>query len=585
VNFLPSSAPLFGWQNRPVPVRPWEPEPLTHDAWPPNYKAVYAWRMQQLKLLSDPAMLASAKAYYSTHPMEFIVHWVDTYNPRKSNDKWMPFVFFKKQEEFIQFLHECRQDGENGLVEKARDMGATWACCAYSIWSWLFIANDAIGWGSRKEGLVDRLGDADSIFEKMRLLISRLPPCFLPSGFDPKKHATFMKFINPENGATITGEAGDNIGRGGRKSIYFKDESAHYERPEKIEAALGDNTNTQIDISSVNGLGNVFHRRREAGIEWTPGAQIEPGRCRVFVVDWRDHPEKTQEWFDKRKANFEREGMAHIFAQEVERNYSAAIVNTLIPFEYIRAAIDAHKVLPSKYPDRYKAADFVSENWSAALDVADDGIDRNALVKKQGVILRYARDFGERDPGVATRNVIGDCAQHKGKIKVQYDCIGIGAAVKSEFNRLRDDKETKELCQKVQLIPWNAAGSVQLPYERLIPDDDESPLNNDHFDNLKAQAWWALRTRFYKTWRAVTEGVRYSPDELISLDGSIPLIRQIEKELAQPTLGRSARSLKMIVNKKPDGTKSPNIADAITMAYFPMNDEHGVAVEGLYGNV
>jgi hypothetical protein len=60
--------------------------------------------------------------------------------------------------------------------------------------------------------------------------------------------------------STATGEAGDNIGRGGRTLGYFKDESAHYEHRDLIEAALGDNTNVQIDISSVNGLGNVFHR-------------------------------------------------------------------------------------------------------------------------------------------------------------------------------------------------------------------------------------------------------------------------------------------------------------------------------------
>ncbi|MDT9693866.1 hypothetical protein Q5762_37205, partial [Streptomyces sp. P9(2023)] len=82
-----------------------------------------------------------------------------------------------------------------------------------------------------------------------------MPDIWRPKGLKPKDHLTFMKCINLENGSTITGESGDNIGRGGRKSMYFKDESAHYERPEKIEAALGDNTNVQVDISSVNGLG------------------------------------------------------------------------------------------------------------------------------------------------------------------------------------------------------------------------------------------------------------------------------------------------------------------------------------------
>lgn len=97
-------------------------------------------------------------------------------------------------------------------MEKARDMGATWDACAYSVWRWLFIDNDAIGWGSRKEALVDKLGDPDSIFEKMRLLLKRLPTVFMPKDFNWSRHATFMKLTNPENGSIVSGEAGDNIG-------------------------------------------------------------------------------------------------------------------------------------------------------------------------------------------------------------------------------------------------------------------------------------------------------------------------------------------------------------------------------------
>lgn len=547
-------------------VEPWQPEPLSHENWPPDYRAVYAWRMRQLELINTPEMIAAAKAYYSTRPMEFIIHWIDTYNPRKIRDKWMPFVFFSKQAEFATFLHELRSKGENGLVEKCRDAGATWECCAYSVWSWLFIDNDSIGWGSRKEDLVDRLGNPDSIFEKMRLIIKRLPSFFLPVGFSPKDHATFMKLINPENGSVIMGEAGDNIGRGGRTSMYFKDESAHYPRPELVEAALGDNTNVQIDISSVNGLGNVFHRRREAGVEWEPGKPIADGYTRVFVIDWSDHPEKTQDWYDQRRARYEREGLLHVFAQEVDRNYSAAVQNTIIDATWIRAAIDAHIKIPG----------IAGDNWSAALDVADDGADRNALAKRQGNVIRAATEWGERDPGVSTRNVIAECRVHKG-IRIQYDSIGIGATVKSEFNRLID--EAVITADEIKLVAWNAGGEVQEKYARIIASDDQSPLNKDFFHNVKAQAWWSLRTRFYKTWRAITQNVVYDPAELISIDSEIPLLRQIEKELAQPTRGLSS-SLKMIVNKKPDGTKSPNIADSIVMVMFPMIEDYGVAAQG-----
>jgi phage terminase large subunit len=575
MTFLASHADLF---DPPIladiGLEPWKPRVLTHEQWPPPYERVYAWRIKTLaQLRADPTMLQEALAYYSTRPAEFICHWMDTYNPRKTTNKWMPFVLFVRQAELIEFFEELRRDSENGLVEKCRDAGVTWIGCAYSVWCWRFLPGDATGWGSRKEELVDKLGDPDSIFEKIRLLIQRLPDVFKPSNMKQ----SFMKVANNENGATITGESGDNIGRGGRKSRYMKDESAHYERPELIEAALGDNTDVQIDISSVNGLGNVFHRRREAGVVWEPGTQIERGMTRVFIFDWRDHPEKTQEWYDLRKARAEREGMQHIFAQEVDRNYSAAVQNTIIAFDWIEAAVDAHFHIPAlRVPP--------SDEWMAGFDLADEGGDQNALILRNGVILRHAEQWGERDPGVSTRKLlIGLRENGRRGIKVQYDCIGIGSNVKSEYNRLIDSGEIE--FGEFHMVPWHAGASVQQPFARIIPDDNESPRNRDFFGNMKAQAWWALRTRFYKTWRARTYGDVYDYDELISISSDIPsgVLHQLKKELAQPTRSQTTGSLKLYVEKKPNGTKSPNLGDATVQAYFPAPENGGSAETGHYG--
>lgn len=567
---------LFEAQIAADPIQPWKPRALEHHEWPPDYRGVYAWRMRQVAALrSDPALVTSAKAYYSTRPGEFIMHWMDTFDPRNPVQKWMPFIFFSRQMELVQFLHELRNTSQSGLIEKCRDAGATWVSCAYSVWSLLFIHNDAIGWGSRKESLVDKLGDADSIFEKMRLLLQRLPDVFKPVGWNPRTCASYMKIVNPENGANISGEAGDNIGRGGRKSMYFKDESAWYARPELIEAALGDNTNVQVDISSVNGVGNVFHRRRESGVLWTPDPDepLPRGPTRIFIIDWRDHPAKTQEWYDERKAKFTAEGMAHIFAQEVDRDYSSSVSNTIIALEWVDAAVDAHLTIP------YLAADLPPDVWGAGLDIADDGDDRNAMALRQWIILRSVEEWGERDPGVTTRRAYAACRDHL-PMKVQYDCIGLGAAVKSEYNRWVDEGLINQ--SQFRFVPWNAGSKVINPYERVIPDDDMSPLNRNMFGNFKAQAWWSLRTRFYKTWRAVNEGVVYPAEELISLDSSIPLLQQLKKELIQPTKGESS-SLQMIVNKKPNGTKSPNLADAVVQCMFPAPDDTGTVLTGTYG--
>lgn len=573
-----------------VEVIPWRPQVLDHASWPPDYKGVYAWRIKQLALInSSDDMLRGAKEYYRTHRVEFIMHWMDTFDPRKTDGtpKWVPFVLFKRQAYYIQFLEECERDQQCGLVEKSRDVGLTWLSCAYAVHKWLFETASSSGFGSRSEKLVDRIGDDDSIFEKIRKIIRHLPKCFLPKGFNRKDHLLSMRILNPENGAQITGEVGDNIGRGGRKGIYWEDESAHYEHPDLIEAALGDNTNVQIEISSVNGIGNLFERKRHSqeAEEWEPGKVIPFGKTRVFIVDWRDHPGKTLAWYNLRKKKAMADGNLHIFAQEVDRDYSGAIENTVIPFEWVMAAVWADKAkgistldyLLSKWPDK----DWTGGNWSAGLDVADGGGDTNALTKRRGIVLKYCEEWGERDPGVTARRTIAECMQHVG-IAVQYDPIGVGSSVKSEYNRLLLDEKLFTTAQ-IQMVPWNAGDSVLNPFDRVNSDDPKSVINKDFYANLKAQAWWALRLRFWKTFQAVTLGTYYPPEELIIIDPTLTNLSKLTKELAQPTFGKSVGQLKMLINKKPDGSKSPNLADSIVMCYYPLPGDFMGSYTGSYG--
>jgi phage terminase large subunit len=486
------------------------------ETWPPNYVEVFAQRQKRHKKLRSN--MIGAKEYYRTRPVEFIEHWVSTYDPRVTGGELpsrLPFILFQRQRDLVQFLLACLEGETNGLIEKCRDVGATWVCCAFSVWLWLYWPGVAVGWGSRKEQLVDKLGDPDSIFEKMRMIILGLPREFLPPGFSIKDDLAYMRIINPETGATITGEAGDNIGRGGRKRIYFKDEAAHLERPEKVEAALADNTRVQIDISSVNGLGNVFHRRREAGQEWQLGRPVSKTCSNVFIMDWRDHPAKTQAWYDQRRAKAQSDGLLHVFAQEVDRNYAASVENVVIPSEWVRAAIDAHVKLGFGDDGR----------WVGALDVADGGGDRNALAMRKGSVLKHVEEWGLRDTGLTARRAIAAC-EKVGAIEINYDCIGVGSGVKAETNRLRDEGL---MPRAVRFVPWDAGAGPFDPDENVVKGDRNSPLNKDFYQNLKAQAWWQLRRRFENTHRAVSEGLRLKPDDLISLSSELPLLRQLEK--------------------------------------------------------
>src|ERR1043165_9171751 len=160
-------------------------------AWPPCYTSEFERRTKMFKKLQgNPKLQRQIKAYYKDHPIEFINDWCVTEDPRSGDEgmRVMPFVLFNRQKEFVQFIKECVEDQESGLVEKSRDVGASWlsVCCA--IWLWLFWPNSAIGFGSQNIDKVDLLGDPSTIFHKVRLTVDWLPKFFLPAGFNRDMH-------------------------------------------------------------------------------------------------------------------------------------------------------------------------------------------------------------------------------------------------------------------------------------------------------------------------------------------------------------------------------------------------------------
>ena len=536
-------------------------EVKTTVAWPPDFFGETMRRIRLAEGLNDNADKAALRKIYARDAegcIKWIEDWCVTFDPRlKSRSKVIPFILFPKQKDFVRWLHALWKNDINGLAEKCRDIGATWLCCAFSVWLWLFHPGSAIGWGSRKKELVDHRGDPKAIFTKIRQIIQWLPKWMLPQGFIWRTHSTEMKILNPDNDSSIIGEIGDQIGRGGRTTIYFKDESAHYEHPDLIEAALGDNTNVQVDISSVNGSANVFYRRRMAGVVWeSANDNMAKGKVSVFIFDWRDHPGKTQEWYDLRRAVAEAEGLLHIFAQEVDRDYSGSVVGVIIKAEWVRAAIDAHVKLAA-------LGDWFEGEHMAGQDIADGGGDRNAFIGRHGSIVIAAEHWGG-EAGDAARVAIPKCLENNIH-EIYYDSIGVGAGFKTETNRMIEEPSWPP---SLRVMQWNAAAAPLDPSDPVIIGDDQSPTNEDQYGNLKAQAWFRLRSRFYKTYRAITKGEIYEPGELISLPSQLEHLHEIVMEMSQP-VSKVGTNGKTIVDKKPDGAVSPNLADALVMCFNP----------------
>lgn len=553
-------------------------EPTTTNTWPIDYDKVRAWRQRELLLYEDPSYFEQRKAFYASGVdgcIAFINHWIDTHEPRNAGKRdpdtgrrletVMPLILFPRQEQMLRFGFACLEAEANGIIEKSRDMGATWTWLAASVWMWLFWDAVSVGWGTATAIKLDRSGDTGSIFVKLRQTIKSLPSCFKPPNLNPGRHLLDKRVANPDNGSAIFGEIGEEIGRGSRARVYFVDEAAHLLNPEEVEAALSETTRVRIDMSSVSGLGTVFHRTRTGGKVYEPGKdeEIVQDRTNVFILDWRHHPGKSKDWYENRKALFESKGLAHVFASEVDRDYAAALQGTIIPKKWLEACVDAHLRIEGWEDDEDSGA------WVGGFDVADGGLDTNALVKRRGWVIKHADQWGDRDTAVSTRRALNGCKDTL-PILLSYDSVGVGAGVKAEANRLQDDEAFPS---GIRLVPWNGGGKVQWPGKNIIPHDEGSPKNKKHFANLKAQGWWNLRMRVYATFRYIVHGEVAPLDELISFDSVAigTLLYKLIEEIAQPT-AQPNTLMKLQVDKAPEGAASPNLGDACMMCCYPLRD-------------
>lgn len=288
----------------------------------PDYTEVFKIRTEKLEeIRNNPDSLPALKIYYKTHIADFINDWGMTFDPRNADidlPTTIPFVLFDRQREYCDWVMNHWKSRKGGIVEKSRDMGLSWLSVGIAASIWLFHPGVVLGFGSRKEEYVDKLGSPKSLFWKARKFIELLPQEFRPDDWD----APFMKIINNDNGSYIVGEAGDNIGRGDRTSIYFVDESAFIERQENVAAALSQTTNCQIDVSTPNGNGNTFYQKRHSG------------KVDVFTFHWKQDPRKDMDWYIEQKNTLDEV----IIAQEIDIDYNASTADSWISGDLVEEA-------------------------------------------------------------------------------------------------------------------------------------------------------------------------------------------------------------------------------------------------------
>ena len=224
--------------------------------------------------------------------------------------------------------------------------------------------------------------------------------------------------------------------------------------------------------------------------------------------------------------------------------------DSVIPYSWARSIVDAHKKLSMR----------VHGDTRCAFDVADGGVDLCALSVRQGILLHDVKEWTGKNSDLfaSTKKAFEYCDNYDSRLLL-YDGDGIGAGVKGDARILNERRK-----DKIETAVFRGSASVQRPDAKLYAQTK----NRDFFANFKAQAWWTLRERIRKTHNAIN-GIsieRIIHDDLISINGDMPNIDKLLSELSQPKVKYTSGG-KILIDKQPIGTKSPNLADAVMMVY------------------
>lgn len=476
--------------------------------------AAHAW---------DPFLQAAEMRVCQQSVVHFVNDWVWTYDPRE-NPTDMPFDLFGVQADFLLWIKEREDKKEYGICEKSRGQGASWLAICYAVHGWLFRRGFAAGFGSLKLEEVDEVGNMDTLLEKARFILRRLPEWMLPKDYQEAKHATHGKIVNPNNGAIITGEGGPNMGRGGRKGLFVVDEAAHLIDSDAVDSALAETAACRIDISTPHGTGNSFYKKRFSGLFPT------------FRLHWHDDPRKDEEWATKKKRELNNPAL---WAEQYEIDYTASLEGICIPAQWVRAAVELN--LPESEMPKV-----------AGLDISEAGDAKTVLISRRGPHVDLPVWWSGLNT-TATAHKAADMGEKQYVSDLYYDVSGVGTGVKGAW----------AATGRVLQFKPHPINMGEGPTETKWPNGKTS---KELFVNRRMESWWMLRARFEKAFEYKEGLAQYPADEMISIPNHPELITQLSMPLVEHReTGKLQLESKRDMRKR--GIASPDFADALVLAF------------------
>lgn len=212
----------------------------------------------------------------------FAAVFVWQYNPSKIGREIGPFAPYAFQDDAALQIVSAIEDQRDMVIEKSREMGASWLCLIVLLWLWLFHAQKKILVISRDEKAVDNDKDADSLFWKLDFVLENLPTFLMPAGWDAKRHRQKLTFNNPETRSQITGAASTGkSGVGGRATVIFLDEFSQVREDYEMLHRTSNTSPCRIFNGTHLGTGTAFY-------ELTKRETI-----RKLKMHWTQHPDKV----------------------------------------------------------------------------------------------------------------------------------------------------------------------------------------------------------------------------------------------------------------------------------------------------
>jgi hypothetical protein len=254
---------------------------------PKTYEENLLWRREvQIRAADDKDFRDGIIQCCREDPIFWINGFGHTYDPRVEPFPKIPFILYDFQEEAI--LRIIRAIGDHDLlIEKSRDMGASWINMAAIAWMWRFREDQSFLMVSRVEDYVDKAGNPKALFWKFDFLIDNMPAWLQPFGYSKSKHRSKMHIENPETGSVCDGESTTGrVARGDRRTAILLDEFAAVEQGNQVLSATRDATPCRLFNSTPEGTNNAFYETREK--------MMELGGDNILRMHWSEHPTKAK---------------------------------------------------------------------------------------------------------------------------------------------------------------------------------------------------------------------------------------------------------------------------------------------------